>query len=35
MGTIGGKLYQYRAPQNSAPRPDAAQPDLGAFAFQP
>ena len=32
---IGETLRQYRAPQNSAPRPVTTPPDLGAFAFEP
>ena len=35
MSAIGGKLHEYRASQNSAPRPIAEPPDLGAFAFEP
>jgi len=32
---LGGALRQYLAPQNSTARLASAQPDLGAFAFQP
>ncbi|MCX7008836.1 MAG: hypothetical protein NTY53_16590, partial [Kiritimatiellaeota bacterium] len=30
---LGEKLRQYRAPQNSAPRPASEKPNLGAYQF--